>query len=80
MAIIKKDRMFKNVKNHKINKEADCVYSSFSKDNKKYFQFDILGSRYDESTKNVRQTVQFDKDTAEYLIRLLRNEFKLYKR
>lgn len=43
----------------------------------KYIQFDTYGTSERKSEPKSSQTIQFDKETAKYIIEVLKNEFDL---
>lgn len=76
MALIIKQKISKINKNSRVQKETECTYNVFEIDEIKYIQFDTYGTFERKSESKSSQTIQFDKETAEYLIQVLKDEFK----
>ena len=53
------------------------VYTAFEADGQKYFQIDTYGKSGREMPEKISQSIQFDKDSAQFLVELLRKEFDL---
>lgn len=77
MALITSEKITKINKNSRIQKETECTYNVFQIDETKYIQFDTYGTSERKSESKSSQTIQFDKETASYLIEILKNEFSL---
>ena len=77
MALIIQQKIKKINKNSRIQKETECTYNVFQIDEIKYIQFDTYGTSERKSESKSSQTIQFDKDTAKYLIEILKSEFNL---
>lgn len=60
-----------------IHKKALTTYTVFEEEGLKYLQIDMYGSDEREMPEKVSQVIQFDKDAAQYLVRLLVREFDL---
>lgn len=60
-----------------VHKAVDSTYTVFVLKGKKYFQLDTYGSTDRKYVGKVSQSIQFDKDTANNLIELLKHEFEL---
>jgi hypothetical protein len=58
-----------------VHKPVEATYSSFVEDGKKYFQIDTYGSQNRVSKGIANQKIQFTKETANYLIDVLNEEF-----
>lgn len=77
MALLKVESIIKITKNSHLHKTTDCTYTVFTKDNKKYMRFDTYGSVDRKTMPKPSQTIQFDKDTAEFIIGILKKEFDI---
>ena len=77
MALIVQQKITKINKNSRIQKETECTYNVFHVNETKYIQFDTYGTSERKSESKSSQTIQFDKETAEYLIQILKEEFDL---
>ena len=69
---------------HEISKERNTIhdkvsatYTVFEQDGKKYFQIDTYGKDKREIKGKISQSIQLDKASAKYLIKLLVDEFDL---
>lgn len=79
MALISTENISRIEKNkNTVHKEVNCTYTIFV-DNKgnKYIQLDTYGSKERQIPDKCSQSIQFDKETAQYLIKLLQCEFGL---
>lgn len=77
MALIIKQRIAKINKNSRVQKETECTYNVFNANERKYIQFDTYGTSERKSESKSSQTIQFDKETAKYIIEILQKEFDL---
>lgn len=77
MALVIKQKIMKINKNSRVQKETECTYNVFEIDEIMYIQFDTYGSSERKSESKSSQTIQFDKETAKYIIEILKNEFDL---
>lgn len=78
MALIKKENLEKLEKTRNtIHQPVQATYTVFEKNGEKYFQIDTYGSPDREMPEKISQSIQVDKKMAEYLINLLKAEFKL---
>jgi hypothetical protein len=78
MALISKQNMTEISKNrNSIHDITMATYTFFSKDGVKYFQIDTYGTRDRMNPEKISQSIQFDKDTAVFLIDILKNEFSI---
>jgi len=77
MALINKNNIFKIEKNrNSVHKEVDCSYIMFLGNNgQRYIQLDTYGSKDRQFAGKVSQTIQFNKETAQYLVDVLKQEF-----
>jgi hypothetical protein len=70
---IEKDR-------NSVHKEVECTYTSFTDtDGRIYVQLDTYGSSSRKIKDKTSQSIQFDKESAQFLIDILSNEFGLNK-
>jgi hypothetical protein len=76
VAQITKDHIEKIEKNSREHGVVECQYSINYINGKKFIQFDTFGSPDREYTGSVSQSIQFDEETAEYLLGILNFEFK----
>lgn len=67
------------------NKERNSVhtkvmtkYSVFEKDGNKYVQIDTYGNSDRVFQEKISQSIQFDRDSAKFLVKLLIDEFDLF--
>ena len=60
-----------------IHEKVHTTYSAFELDGKKYVQFDTYGRIDRENPEKVSQSIQLDKETAQYIIKILNDEFSL---
>ena len=60
-----------------IHTKVYTTYTAFEVDGKKYFQIDTYGKSGREMPEKISQSIQFDKDSAQFLVELLRKEFDL---
>lgn len=58
-----------------IHEEARASYTSFVVNGQKYFQIDTYGRPYRDMPGKISQSIQFDRDSAMQLIKLLEQEF-----
>lgn len=60
-----------------IHEKVDTTYTVFEMDGKKYVQFDTYGRLGRENPEKVSQSIQLDRDTAQFLVNILHEEFIL---
>lgn len=60
-----------------IHTKVYTTYTVFEKDEQKYFQIDTYGSNEREMPEKISQSIQFDKESAKFLVGLLKKEFNL---
>lgn len=60
-----------------VHDKVDTTYTVFELDGQKYVQFDTYGRIGRENPEKISQSIQIDKDTAQYLVALLSEEFEL---
>lgn len=58
-----------------IHEKVYTTYSSFDKFEEHYLQIDMYGRSDRELPGKISQSIQFDRETASYLIDLLKKEF-----
>jgi hypothetical protein len=73
--IVKIERKTKERNN--IHNIVPAIYCVFEKDGNKYFQIDTYGNRYRDNSEEPDQMIQFDKETAEKLINLIKTEMSI---
>jgi len=79
MALIVGDELKKiNKSKNAVHRQTKATYSVFIDTNgQRYFQLDTYGSTEREFPEKISQSIQLDKETAKYLIQLLRKELML---
>lgn len=78
MAQISLDNIKKIEKNRNvIHEKVHATYTVFEMDREKYVQIDTYGRIYRENPEKISQSIQFDKETATFLVNLLKKEFEL---
>ena len=60
-----------------VHEEVYSTYSVFELNGERYVQLDTYGRVGRENPEKLSQTIQFNKETAEYLVNLLSKEFDL---
>lgn len=60
-----------------IHKEVKATYTIFEVDGEKYVQLDTYGQEDRESPEKISQSIQFNRETARYLVRLLIDAYDL---
>ena len=60
-----------------LHEKVHTTYTVFEKDGRKYVQFDTYGKDDRDNPEKISQSLQFDEETARYVIRLLIKEFDL---
>lgn len=60
-----------------IQEKVHATYTVFKKDDKKYVQIDTYGRIGRENPEKVSQSIQLDKDAAQFLVDILKEEFEL---
>jgi hypothetical protein len=68
---IRKIEKFRNTVHEKVH----ATYTAFEIGGEKYVQIDTYGRIDRENPEKISQSLQFDKETAEFLIKLLNEEF-----
>ena len=60
-----------------IHEKVYTTYTVFEKNGGKYFQLDTYGRVNRENPEKISQSIQLDKEMAEYIVQLLAHEFNL---
>ena len=60
-----------------IQEKVSATYSTFEKDNKKYFQLDTYGRTGRKNPGKISQSIQLDKETASFIVAKLNEYFNL---
>ncbi len=60
-----------------IHEKVYTTYTSFEHDGNKYVQFDTYGRVGREMPEKISQSIQLERETAAYLVELLKKEFGL---
>lgn len=60
-----------------VHTEVTTTYSVFEEDNKRYVQIDTYGKSERALPGKISQSIQFDRESAKFLVKLLINEFDL---
>lgn len=66
-----------NKERNTIHDKAYTTYSSFDNYGRHYVQIDTYGRSDREQPRKISQSIQLDKETASYLVDLLKREFDL---
>lgn len=66
-----------NKERNTIHDKAYTTYSSFDSCGRHYVQIDTYGRSDREQPRKISQSIQLDKETASYLVDLLKREFDL---
>ena len=70
---IKKIEKNRNTKHDKVY----TTYTVFNADGDRYVQIDTYGRIDRENPEKISQSIQFDKQTAEFIVELLKKEFDI---
>ena len=68
---IKKIEKYRNT----IHEKVHTTYATFEMNGEKYVQIDTYGRMDRENPEKISQSFQFDRATAEFLVKLLSEEF-----
>lgn len=60
-----------------VHEKVHTTYTAFEMDGEKYVQIDTYGRIDRENPEKISQSFQFDRATAEFLVKLLSEEFDL---
>jgi len=60
-----------------IHEKVYTTYTIFEDKGKRYVQIDTYGKVNRENPEKISQSIQFDKETAKFLVKLLEKEFQL---
>ena len=78
MAQISLDRLERIEKQRNtVHEKVYTTYTVFEKDGKKFVQFDTYGRTGRENPEKISQSFQLDRESADYVVRLLIKEFNL---
>lgn len=78
MALISKNNITKSDKErNSVHEVVESTYSVFEKYGEKFFQLDTYGSPDRKLKGKISQSIQLDKDSAEFLVKTLRNYFNI---
>ncbi len=78
MAGINKEHLIRTDKERNyVHKNVQATYTVFEVEGKKYFQIDTFGREERKIPGKTSQSIQFDRETAEYLLDLLKREFNI---
>jgi hypothetical protein len=76
MEQISLERIKKIEKNRNtVHEKVHTTYTVFEMDGKKFVQFDTYGRIDRENPEKISQSIQLDKETASFIVKLLVNEF-----
>ncbi len=72
MALLNEENLSREDKErNSIHTEVRATYTVFEENGKKYFQLDTYGKATRQQPEKISQSLQFDQETAKYLIKLL---------
>lgn len=71
---IKKIEKYRNT----IHDKVHTTYTVFEMDGKKYVQLDTYGRIERENPEKISQSIQLDKETAQFLVDILCKEFDIH--
>lgn len=71
---IKKIEKYRNT----IHDKVHTTYTVFEMDGKKYAQLDTYGRIERENPEKISQSIQLDKETAQFLVNILCKEFDIH--
>ncbi|MEQ8154926.1 MAG: methionyl-tRNA formyltransferase [Clostridiaceae bacterium] len=78
MALIKISKLKKLDKiRNSVHKEVIGTYTVFTHRDTKYFQIDTYGSEDREMPEKISQSIQFDFETAKFIIEILKKEMNI---
>lgn len=78
MALVKCNKLERLEKTRNtLHKEVYGTYTIFTEKDDKYFQIDTYGSPYRKMPEKISQSIQFDRDSATFLVDLLIKEFNI---
>lgn len=60
-----------------VHTKVYTTYTVFESNEQKYFQIDTYGRKGREMPDKISQSIQFDKESAQFLTELLKKEFNL---
>lgn len=75
MALIKKSNIVREDKErNNVHSEVPVSYTVFEDNGKKYFQIDTFGKSTRQHPEKISQSLQFDQETAKFIIQLIVDE------
>lgn len=77
MALLTVENFISTKKNNKIHDKTIAEYSVFYDNDELYFQIDTYGTNTRKNPNKVSQSIQLNKDMAQYLINILKEKFNL---
>ena len=77
MALLTVENFTHTIKNNKVHDKTIAEYSFFYNNDELYFQIDTYGTNRRQNQNKVSQSIQLNRDTAQYLINILKNNFNL---
>ena len=60
-----------------VHTKVHATYTVFEIDGEKYFRIDTYGKNEREMPEKISQTIQLDKESAKFIVELLKKEFDL---
>lgn len=60
---------------NRIHERVQTTYTTFENEGKKYLQFDTYGKAGRDFPEKISQSIQFDQDSAQFIVNLLTQEF-----
>ena len=60
-----------------VHEKAHATYTVFQLDGRTYVQLDTYGRTERENPEKISQSIQFDSETARFLVDILKKEFRL---
>lgn len=77
MARINVNEMSKENSTARVHQLVKCSFKVFNHNYKKYIQIDTYGTNQRQDIGKISQSIQFDRDSAIALIKLLKKEFEV---
>ena len=79
MALITKNNIKRlDKERNSVHDPVRATYTTFTSDEKKYFQIDTYGSSSREMKDKISQSIQIDKEMAKELIKLMIKAFDIF--
>ena len=60
-----------------LHEKVQTTYTVFEIDGQKYVQFDTYGKYNRDNPEKISQSLQFDEETARFIVKLLISEFEM---